>query len=289
MKLSVVLATFNEEKNIGGCLESVKAIADEIIIVDGSSADRTVEIAKKYGAHVIVTDNPPVFHINKQKALDAAQYAWILQLDADERVSKALAQEIKKVIAMSDQEIADYQKTIHRKDLFLRHQALVEARDGTIGDKNSTEYAAFFLPRKNYFLGRYLRYGGVYPDGVIRIVKKGKAHFPCKSVHEQIAVEGKAGWLQHDLYHIDSPTFEKYLMRWKRYVRLFARELQEKNVGYNPVVMLQYLFFFPLSWFFMTYFRHKGFLDSWQGFVFSFYSSLRFPATYITYLRLPKK
>jgi len=289
MKLSVVLATFNEERNLGDCLESVKDIADEIVVVDGSSTDKTVEVAKKYGAHIIVTDNPPIFHINKQKALDAAKYSWILQLDADERVSKALAHEIKKVITMSDEKIANYQQTLKRRDLFLRHQALVEQRDGIIGDRDSGEYAAFFLPRKNYFLGRYLRYGGVYPDGVIRIVKKGKAYFPCKSVHEQIAVEGKAGWLQHDLYHIDSPTFEKYIMRWKRYVNLFARELQEKNVGYNPYVMLQHFIIFPLSWFFMTYFRHKGFLDSWQGFVFSFFSSLRFPATYVTYLRLPKR
>jgi glycosyltransferase involved in cell wall biosynthesis len=192
MKLSVVLATFNEEKNIGDCLESVKDIADEIIIVDGTSTDRTVEIAKSFGADVTVTDNPPVFHINKQKALEKAAYPWILQLDADERVSKALAKEIKAVIAMRDAEIAEYQKKLKKRELFLRHQKLVEERDGQIGKKEETEYSAFFLPRKNYFLGRYLKYGGVYPDGVIRIVKKGKAHFPCKDVHEQIAVDGQA-------------------------------------------------------------------------------------------------
>lgn len=289
MKLSVVLATFNEENNIGDCLASIKDIADEIVIVDGSSTDKTVEIAKKYGAHVIVTDNPPIFHINKQKALEKAQYPWILQMDADERVSRALAQEIIRVINMSNDEIDTYQKSLKDRKLFLRHQALLEKRDGKIGKQESDEYAAFFLPRKNYFLGRYMRYGGVYPDGVIRIVKKGKAHFPCKDVHEQIAVDGKIGWLQNDLYHLDSPTFKKYLMRWNRYTSLFAKEHQEKNTGYGPISAAKELVIMPTYWFLLTFFRHKGFLDSWQGFVFSFFSALRFPMSYIKYLQLQKK
>ena len=82
--LSVVLATYNEEKNLASCLDSVKDIADEIIIVDGTSKDKTVEIAKKYKAKVKVTTNPTNFHINKQKAIDMATKDWILQLDADE-------------------------------------------------------------------------------------------------------------------------------------------------------------------------------------------------------------
>ena len=82
MRLSVVLAVFNEEDVLGKCLESVKGLADEIVIVDGGSTDKTVEIAKSFGAKVLVTDNPPVFHINKQKAVDRANGDWILQLDA---------------------------------------------------------------------------------------------------------------------------------------------------------------------------------------------------------------
>ena len=85
-KLSVALATYNEEKNIARCLESVKDIADEIVIVDGSSQDKTVEIAKTYGATVHITSNPKIFHINKQKAIDMSKGDWILQLDADEVV-----------------------------------------------------------------------------------------------------------------------------------------------------------------------------------------------------------
>src|SRR5258706_10749749 len=282
--LSVVLATFNEEKNLPDCLSSIKELADEIIIVDGSSADKTVEIAKKYGAKVTVTDNPPIFHINKQKALELATKDWILQLDADERVSADLAREIKHIISLSNQEIENYQESLPNRNLFLRHQKLLEDRDGRIGTE-SNEYTAFFIPRYNYFLGKYLQYGGVYPDGVIRLMKRGKAHFPCKDVHEQIAVEGKVGWLGHPLYHYDSPTFKRYLTRLTRYTILIAKELKEKRTGRNPLVMVKYMILLPIGWFVLTYVRHKGFIDGWQGFVFSFFSSMRFPIAYMKYLK----
>ena len=178
-KLSVVLATFNEEKNIGECLKTIKDIASEVIIVDGGSKDKTVEIAKKYGAYVIETDNPPIFHINKQKALERANYEWILQLDADERLTRELANEIIRVINMNESQINLYQLTLKKRELFLRHQKLLELRDGRIGTSESS-YAAFFLPRLNFFLGKFLNYGGIYPDGVIRLVKKVRHIFPVK-------------------------------------------------------------------------------------------------------------
>src|SRR6185437_645004 len=98
--LSVALAVFNEEKNLEACLESVKDIAQEIVIVDGTSTDKTVDVAKKFGARILIKDNPPIFHINKQKAIDMCKNEWILQLDADERVSPKLAKEIMNVINM---------------------------------------------------------------------------------------------------------------------------------------------------------------------------------------------
>src|SRR4030066_2451699 len=96
--LSIVLATVNEERNLPKCLDSIKDIADEIVIVDGSSKDKTVEVAKRYNAKVKITTNKPNFHINKQMAIDMATKDWILQLDADERVSHELVKEIKEKI-----------------------------------------------------------------------------------------------------------------------------------------------------------------------------------------------
>jgi glycosyltransferase involved in cell wall biosynthesis len=96
--VSVAVAVYNEEKNIARCLSSVADIANEIVVVDGGSTDATVQIAKKYTSHIIVTDNPLIFHINKQKALDACHGDWILQLDADEEITTKLKNEILTVI-----------------------------------------------------------------------------------------------------------------------------------------------------------------------------------------------
>ncbi len=284
IKLSVAIATFNEEKNIGDCLRSVQTIADEIVIVDGGSTDKTIEVVKQFQAKVIETDNPPIFHINKQKSFDASTGDWILYLDADERVSPGLAQEIKNLIQMSDDEIESYQKKLKKRELFLRHQEIVEKRDGKVGTEEGS-YVAFFFPRLNYFLGSYLRYGGVYPDGVIRLFKKDKAYLPCKSVHEQMVVNGRVGWLAHDLLHIDSPTFGRYLLRNKRYIHLIASELKRDHVVKNIFTGLDYFLVKPVMWFLMTLFRHKGILDGFPGIVFSFFSALRFPRAYLIYIQ----
>lgn len=286
-KLSVAIATFNEENNIGDCLKSVKDIADEIIIVDGRSTDKTVEIAKLFGAKVTETNNHPIFHINKQKSFDLATGDWILYLDADERVSKGLADEIKKVTNLSEKDLEEYQKKVFSNKLFLRHQKLLEDRDGQIGEKTG-EYVAFFFPRLNYFLGKYLRYGGVYPDGVIRLFKKNKAYLPCKNVHEQMVVKGKVGWLKNDLYHFDSPTFKRYIDRNNRYINLIVSELIADKIKKDLITGFNYLIIKPLGWFLLTLFRHKGILDGYQGIIFSFFSALRFPRAYIRFLKQRK-
>ena len=281
--LSVVLAVYNEENNLGECLESIKDIADEIVIVDGTSTDQTVEVAKQYHARVIVRDNPPIFHINKQIALENAEYEWILQLDADERVSGSLSKEILDVISMDSQELDEHQNNLIHKSLFLRNQEQWEIKQGKFS-KPEGEIVGFFMPRLNYFLGKYLRFGGVYPDGAIRLVKNGKAWFPCKDVHEIIQLDGRVGWLQSDLLHYDSPTFSRYIKRNSRYVHLIASQLKDEKVGKNPMQFFNYVIYKPIHWFLITQIRHKGLLDGFQGILFSFFSALRFPRAYIEYL-----
>lgn len=282
-KLSVAIATFNEEKNIKECLESVKEIADEIVIVDGTSTDKTVELAKNFGAKVLVTENHPIFHINKQKSFELSNGDWILYLDADERISKKLAEEIVKVINLTSEEAEGYQRALKNRQLFLRHQKLIEQRDGQVGTE-SGEYVAYFFPRLNYFLGKYLKYGGVYPDGVIRLFKKDKAYLPAKDVHEQMVVNGRVGWLQHDLIHMADPTFSRYLQRNSRYIELIKDQMKQDKIGKGLIQVINYFLIKPTWWFFLTYIRHKGLLDGWPGFVFSLFSALRFPRAYWRYL-----
>lgn len=284
--LSVVLATRNEEKNIGPCLDSVRGIADEIIVVDEGSVDRTREICKEYGAKVYKVKHESVFHVTKQKALEKANGEWILQLDADERVTPLLAREILEVIRMSDKKILA-RKPLNKKKwkLFKKHQLLLIERDGRIGTNNS-HIVAFFVPRLNIFLGKPLVHGGVYPDGVIRLVKNGYAKFPAKSVHEQMEIDGQVAWLFNDLYHIDSPTFQRYIKRNNRYTDLIAKDMQNEQVKKNIFNFLRYTVYLPLSTFVSLYIRHRGFLDSYRGFVWSYFSALRFSVGYMKYLKL---
>lgn len=284
IKLSVAIATFNEEANIGRCLDSVKDIADEIVIVDGTSQDETVKIAEKYGAKVLIKDNPPIFHLNKQRAFDIALGEWILYLDADEVVSKKLGDEIVKIISMPKEEIKIYQEKLPGKKLFTKHFRVLESRDGKIGREG--DFVAFFFPRLNFFLGKFLKYGGVYPDGVVRLFKKGKAYLPCRSVHEQMIVLGKVGWLQNPLLHYDAPNFKRYMEKNSRYIDLLVNELKRDKVKKNLNTFIKYVLIKPLWWFIKTQILNKGILDGFEGIIFSFFSALRFPRAYFRYLKI---
>lgn len=250
LKLSVALAVYNESDNLAACLDSVKDIASEIVIVDGESGDNTVEIAKQYRTKILSSPNHTNFHVNKQLAIDNCRGVWVLQLDADERVSSMLAKEISAVIS---------------RDV-------------------AGEPPAYYLKRRNYFLGRWMNKGGMYPDPVIRLFQRGKARLPAKSVHELMEVTGQPGWLTEDLLHIADPTFSRYLMRSNRYTSLQAEEwLREGKLGLDLATKLSYLLVKPLVRFLTIYIRHKGFMDGFPGFVFAYYSGNHLRASYIKY------
>lgn len=275
MKLSLCIATFNEEKFIHYPLDSAYDFVDEVIIVDGGSTDKTIEIVKKYGEKVKVftAENPAMFHINKQKAIEKAKGEWILQLDADESVSEELREEIISIV------------TGPVSNLYpLQNSAREISRNRASGgpDSRHPSQNGYWIPRKNYFLGRFLMKGGVYPDYTIRLYKNGKAHFPCKTVHENVEVEGEVGYLKNPLLHYADPSFTRYLKRWQRYTGLDADMLVKERKTPN---VIDYLIVKPVSWFLSSYIRHKGFLDSWQGFVFAFFSAIRFWGIYVKWLR----
>lgn len=243
--LSVVLAVYNEAHNLERCLVSVRDIADEIVVVDGGSTDGTAEMAKKLGAEVFVTGNPAMFHINKQKALDRAKGQWVLQLDADEVVHRDVREEIRSIIADS------------------------KANDG------------YYIPRRNYFLGDWLRKGGQYPDYVIRLFRNGKGRFPKESIHEQIAVSGALGHLKHPLDHYSYTSVAQYWSKSSAYIRLTAAELSSHKASGEVATFFSYIVIRPVMTFFSLYIRHKGFVDGWRGFLFALFSAMHFPKAYV--------
>jgi glycosyltransferase involved in cell wall biosynthesis len=245
LTLTVAVAVMNEAANLRGCLSALGTLPDEIVIVDGGSSDGTADVAREFGAKLIVTDNPAMFHINKQKALVASCGDWILQLDADEIVTRQLADEVRAIV------------------------------------RGNPEEAGFYIPRRNYFLGDWLRKGGQYPDHVIRLVRRGKARFPCVSVHEQIIITGKTGYLSAPLIHNSLPDMPTYIVKAVRYARLTADNLRKDKSARGVGGLIRYLAVKPLTVFFGIYIRNKGFLDGWRGLLFAWLSSLHYPVAYL--------
>ena len=225
----------------------------------------------------------------KQKALEKATGDWILQLDADEVVTPELAEEIRKIIKMTPNQLKRRKiNEANKRKLFRKHQEVIEKRDGKIG-KETDEIVGFFVARKNFFLRRPLIHAGVYPDGVIRLVRKGKARFPGKSVHEQIILEGEVAWLSNDLEHHDTPTLSRYFTRMNRYTDLHAEDLKERKAPQDIFYFAYYCFLVPIGVFLSLYIRHKGFLDGVKGFMWSLFSSWHYPVAYFKYWTRIKK
>jgi len=248
---SVVLAIHNEALNLEKCLSPLKKMADEIIVVDGESTDDSVAVAKKLGAKVISTTNKANFHINKQMAMDAAKGELILQLDADE---------------VCDDELINFIKTI------LSGEA-----------KDQEGVSAWWIKRKNYFMGTFLKKGGQYPDPVIRLYRKGKARLPQKDVHEQMVVDGKLGWAEGHFLHYGNPTFNDYMRKFNTYTSFKASQLKEQGVKITFFNSILYLIIKPKMTFFTLFLRHKGFVDGIPGFVFALFSGLHH---FVAYLKL---
>jgi len=268
--LSVVLATFNEEKNITDCLKSIRSLADEIIVVDESSTDKTRELAKKLGAKIYKVKHEPIFHITKNKAIKKATGDWVLQLDADERLTPKMKNEISGLLNGKYFGVDSWLSPLKRALLIFPKPK-----------KLSQPAAAYWLPRKNLFLGKYLKHTGQYPDPVIRLFQNGKAILPAISVHEQMKVNGTVGWLSSDLDHLATPRFERYLERENRYSDLEAKLLYNKKIKITIINTLNYLFYKPTKTFLSLYIRHRGFLDGFPGFVFSLYSGFHHAFSYM--------
>lgn len=272
--ISVTMASFNNEDSITDTLKSVQGWVDEIIIVDGESTDKTVEIAKKFGSKVLTRENNPVFHIQKDIANKQAKSDWILQMDTDERVTPEMKKEIIGILEGKyfgyDFWLSPLKKKINKFiKIFPEPKQL------------SVPAEAYWLPRKNFFLTGYLKNAGQYPDPVIRLFQRGKAELPAKDVHEQMVVHGITGWLESDLDHYATPNFSRYLLRENRYSSLKARQLKDAGEKVSLLNTLKYLFLKPCGTFCSLYIRHRGFLDGFPGFVFSLYSGFHHAFSYM--------
>lgn len=223
--LSVTLITLNEERTIRDCLESVR-FADEIILVDSGSRDQTLSIAGEFQARVF-QEPWQGFSAQKNSAQDKASGHWILNIDADERVTPALREEIQQVLRVG------------------------------------TDCAGFKVPRKNFFCGQWIKHGGWYPNYQLRLYRKEAGHFALREVHEQVEVLGRVGTLANPLEHYTYRSISDYLQRMDRYSELSAIQYlhEGKKVSW-PEILFRSFFTFNKMWV-----LQRGFLDGANGLV----------------------
>jgi glycosyltransferase involved in cell wall biosynthesis len=201
MKISATVITYNEERNIPRVIESLRC-ADEVVVVDSGSNDRTVELAEKLGARVVESDWRG-FAGQKNFASENASHDWILSLDADEALSEALEGEIWQI------------------------------------KKNGPGYDAYTMPRLAQYLGRWILHSGWYPDRKIRLFDRRKAHWTGNYVHESVVVEGRIGHLQENLLHFTCSSLSEHLKTMDRYTTLAAEQIValKQPVGLNQLLL----------------------------------------------------
>ena len=241
-KLSVTIITKNEEKNITRCLMSVKW-ADEIVVLDTHSTDRTVEICRQFTDQVFCVD----WHgYGKQKNLcaDRASHNWVLNIDSDEEISPEGAEEIKEVL-----------------------------RQG------APKHFVYHFPRKNFFAQRWVRFGGWYPDRISRLYDKTQVSFTESQVHEKLVPDGNVGSLHNPILHYSFAGMEDYIERQNRYSTLYARE--KMSNGFRA--SWSHLVLRPPMAFIKNYFIRQGFRDGFLGLflamAFAFYTFLKYAKT----------
>jgi glycosyltransferase involved in cell wall biosynthesis len=249
--LSVTIITRNESRNIAGCLQSA-AFADEWVVVDSGSTDATCEIAKSLGAQVVSTPDWPGFGPQKNRALALAKGSWVLSLDADERVSPELAQQIRAVVA---------------------------PRDPASSDAGARQPVAYELSRVSSFCGQWMRHGDWYPDHVTRLFRRDAGRFSDDLVHERVLINGPVGRLAGELLHDTMPTLDDAIDKMNRYSsgRALDRVRAGKRGGLAAALG------HGLWAFLRCYLFKRGLLDGRLGLVLALYVA---EGTYYRYLKM---
>jgi glycosyltransferase involved in cell wall biosynthesis len=241
-KVTAIIPTFNEEHNIEAAIASV-SWADEILVVDSFSTDKTVTLAKEKGARVIQREYE---HSASQKnwAIPQANHEWIFLLDADERVDENLQSEMVGILK-----------------------------------SNKNSHAAFWVKRRNFFMGSEIKYSGWQGDKVIRLFKRDDCKYEDKSVHAEVICNGTIGVLKGKLIHYTFKDIFHYLEKWDRYTTMSGTD--RANRGEKPTLF--HFLIKPAFRFFQDYFIKLGILDGLTGFILCTLSSM---SVFMRYLKV---
>lgn len=236
MDISVIMIVRNEEEQLRECLETA-SWADEIVIIDQSSTDSTVKIANEFTDKVFITEPKGYCEPDRNLAIEKASGRWIFYIDADERVSPELRNEILSIV------------------------------------ESDVPCPAYYVKRKNYFLGKWIKTCGWYPAPVLRLFKKGEIVFP-EEIHQVPLHKEEYGCLENDLLHYSYNSLEEYFEKFNRYTTELAKEEFEKGVKARGLKFITGLIMRPIYNFFLRFIYLGGFKDGFRGFFLSVSSTL---------------
>lgn len=236
-RFSVIVITRDEEANLRSCLESVKW-ADEIVVIDQSSGDRTKEIAKEYTDKIFVTPAKGTCNPDRMFGISKASFDWIIFLDADELVPPDLKEEIQTILS------------------------------------DPKEYTCFYIGRRNFFLGKWIRSCGWHPAYSIKLFCKGHAYFPPEVHHDGCSQDGKTGYFKAKTLHYSYNTLSQYLAKLDRFTTCSSQEAFKKDARITISNFAWCFLFKPAFYFFRKYFIWGGFRDGFRGFFIAFSSGL---------------
>lgn len=246
--LSVVILTKNEERNIRGCLDSVADLANELVVVDDESTDRTVEIASNFTDKVFIK-KMDIEGRHRNWSYAQAKNSWILTLDADERVTPELKEEIREVL------------------------------------KNNPAENGFTIPMRNYIGGYWVKYGGWYPGPKLKLFRKDKFRYEEVGVHPKAFMDDPCGHLSFDIIHYAYRDIEHFLHK----LNIQTTREAEKWFSQNKPMRLGRFIWRTIDRFMRTYIRKKSYKDGFMGFVIAFFSALYQFISYLKYRELALK
>ncbi len=229
MGITGVILTRNESANIGECIDSLAPCVDSVVVWDSGSVDNTCSVARDHGAHVVHRpfDN---YAAQRQAVLDSLDTEWILFVDADERMTGPLGEELRDLLA---------------EDV-----------------RTHSQMAGCWLPRRNYIVGMEVRGGGYYPDHQLRLLRRGHAHYvPEREVHEIVVVDGEERFARHSLLHYNYQNWRQFHQKQRAYARYEASILAKRGIRPRPYnFILQ-----PLREFRRRFITLRGYIDGWFG------------------------
>lgn len=236
MDISVIMVVRNEEEQFRECLETV-SWADEIVVIDQSSIDSTVRIAREFTDKVFITEPKGYCEPDRNLAIEKASKRWIFYIDADERVTPELRDEILSTI------------------------------------KSDNAHPAYYVKRKSHFLGKWIKTCGWYPSPVLRLFKKGAVVFP-EDIHQVPPHKEEYSYLKNDLLHYSYNSLEDYLEKFNRYTTQLAKEDFERGVKVRGLKFISGLILRPIYNFLFKFIYLGGYRDGFRGFFISVSSAL---------------